>query len=55
MVRANKLITGVPVSVFFEKAAEEKLPNELKGVMVKTEYHAAMSDLLVKESNKKKK
>lgn len=28
-VRANKQLTGVPVSTFFEKAADEKLSNEL--------------------------
>lgn len=40
-VRANKQLTGVPVSVFFEKAADEKLSEELRG--------------LQSESNKKKK
>ena len=54
-VRANKEMTGVPVSVYFEKAADEKLLYDLNAIMVKSNYHAAMGELLMKESNKKKK
>ena len=54
-VRANKEATGVPVSVFFERAAEEKLSDELPHMVVRSSYHSSMGDLLMKENVKKKK
>jgi len=55
-VRANKVITGVPVSVFFEMAAEDRLP--VKSIAVLSEYASSMSPVLVEaihSANKKKK
>jgi hypothetical protein len=54
-VRSNKKATGVSISVFFEKAAEEKLSDELPHMVVRSNYHAAMGEILIKKSNKKKK
>jgi hypothetical protein len=52
-VRANKAITGVPVSVFFEMAAEDKLP--VKSIAVLSEYPAAMSNMLASSLNATRK
>ncbi len=48
-VRAHKDLTGISISAFFEKAAEDKLSNGA------TAYQSAMTEYLMKESNKKKK
>lgn len=55
-VRANKEITGVSITSFFEKAAEDRLSSEkLKTVLVNTDYHASMGEMLIGATNKKKK
>lgn len=48
-VRANKALTGVPVSVFFEMAAEDKLP--AKSIIVTSEYASAMAKFISKSTN----
>jgi hypothetical protein len=48
-VRSHKELTGVSISAFFEKAAEDKLTSGT------TAYQNAMTTYLMKESNRKKK
>ncbi len=53
-VRANKDLTGVSISAFFEIAAEEKLSGQLREILVKTPYSAAMSEMLLNDTKKKR-